>query len=179
MRLNGDGKAMRITIIKGETDDRLDVVRADGSSTSSRFPHKGPIPHDFVHYAAEGELGFANGFWGMVAAGRDPAEIQDMAKAAGHASAKRAVVPTADFVEAIQAERIVEAFEADHWSGGEGDTSEVVAMAEAGCRQSLVPMVEMDDAAVERIRERIADFAGRWSVLPIGGSIELDWPAAR
>ena len=38
---------MRITITKGEKEDRLDMHRADGSHVSTRFPHKGPIPHEF------------------------------------------------------------------------------------------------------------------------------------
>ena len=122
---------MRISITKGDKEDRLEMERADGTRASTRFPHKGPIPHDFVHYAVESELGIDRGFWGLVEAGHHPEEIQEIAKAAGHASAKRAEVPAADFVPAIQAERIVEAFEADHWSGGQGDPAGVAYMAEA------------------------------------------------
>jgi len=168
---------MRITITKGDKDDRLDVERSDGSSVSTRFPHKGPLPHDVVHCAVEGELGFDKGFWGLVADGHHPEDIQDMAKQAGHSSAKRAEVPAAHFAQAIQAERIVEAFEADHWSGGQGDPAGVIYMAASGCDQSLVPPVATLDAAmVERIRGRIAEFNSRWSVLPVGHSLSLDWP---
>jgi len=167
---------MRITITKGDKEDRLDMERADGSQVSTRFPHKGPIPHDFVHYAVESELGFVSGFWGMVEAGHHPDDIQEMAKAAGHASAKRAEVPTSDFVAAIQAERIVEAFEADLWSGASGDPSGVVYMADSGCEQSLVPPLSIDDSAVARIRGRIADFGARWSALSPGENIVLEWP---
>jgi hypothetical protein len=153
------------------------MERVDGSRASTRFPHKGPIPHDFVHYAVESELGIDRGFWGLVESGRHPEEVQDIAKAAGHASAKRAEVPAADFVPAIQAERIVEAFEADHWSGGTGDPGGVIYMAEAGCEQSLVPPAPMDELAVARIRDRIADFGARWAALPTGEAIVLEWPA--
>lgn len=168
---------MRISITKGESEDRLDMVRADGTGASTRFPHKGPIPHDFVHYAVESELVIDRGFWGLVDAGHHPEEIQDIAKAAGHASAKRADVPAEEFVPAIQSERIVEAFEADHWSGGQGDPAGVAYMAEAGCEQSLVPMPPMDDAAVARIRAQITDFAARWKALGPGETITLEWPA--
>ena len=168
---------MRISITKGETEDRLDMERADGSQASTRFPHKGPIPHDFVHYAVESELGLERGFWGLVASGHHPEEVQDIAKAAGHASAKRAEVPAADFVQAIQAERVVEAFEADHWSGGTGDAAGVISMAQAGCEQSLVPPGPMDESAVARIRARIADFSARWAALAPGETVVLEWPA--
>ena len=166
---------MRITITKGEKVDRLDMERADGSRASTSFPHKGPIPHDFVHYAVESELGFRRGFWGLVESGHHPQEVQEIAKAAGHASAKRAQVPSDDFVDAIQAERIVEAFEADHWSGGTGDPAGIIHMANVGCEQSFVRPAPMDELAVERIRSRIADFMGRWSALAPGESIALEW----
>ena len=169
---------MRITITKGEREDRLDIERPDGSRAATQFPHKGPIPHDFVHYAVESELGFDRGFWGLVESGHHPEEVQDIAKAAGHASAKRAQVPSADFVDAIQAERIVEAFEADHWSGGAGDPAGIIYMANAGCEQSLVPAAPMDAPAVQRIRSRIADFMGRWKTLAPGESIALEWPGS-
>lgn len=171
---------MRITFTKGEKNDRLDIVRDDQSHVSTVFPHKGPIPHDFVHLAVESELGFDRGFWGMVAGGHHPEAIQEMAKAAGHASAKRAEVPAAHFVEAIQAERIVEAFEADYWSGGQGDPGGVTYMAEAGCRQSLVPPVEsLDESAVIRIRQRIADVGARWTSIGAGEEISVDWGTAQ
>jgi hypothetical protein len=171
---------VRITITKGKDDDRLDIHRGDGSSVATRFPHKGPIPHDYVHYAVERELGLETGFWGLVAAGHHPEDIQEIAKSAGHASAKRAKVPHEGFVAAIQSERIVEAFEADHWSGGSGDAAGLIFMAEAGCSQSLVALPPaLDDSAVARIRQRITDFASRWATLTPGGSISLDWSEAR
>lgn len=169
---------MLITITKGKTDDRLDVERPDGSLVSTTFPHKGPIPHDFVHYAVERELGMERAFWGLVAAGHHPEEIQALAKAAGHASATRAAVPDMEFVPAIQAERTVEAFEADHWSGGAGDPVGVSAMAEAGCAQSQVPPPPRLDAdAIARIRARIAEFAQSWAALAPGQSVTLQWQA--
>ena len=168
---------MRISITKGDKQDRLEMERADGSRAATLFPHKGPIPHDFVHYAVESELGIERGFWGLVDCGHHPEEVQDIAKAAGHASAKRAQAPAADFVPAIQAERVVEAFEADHWSGAIGDPAGVISMAEAGCDQSLVPPPAMDASAVARIRARIADFSTRWAALAPGESIALQWPA--
>jgi hypothetical protein len=168
---------MRITLTKGDIEDRLHIERADGSRASTVFPHKGPSPHDFVHYAVESELGFDRGFWGLVESGHHPEEVGKMAKASGHPSAKRAEVPAEHFVPAIQAERVVEAFEADHWSGGTGDPAGLISMAAGGCEQSLVPMPPMDEAAVRRIRSRIEDFASRWSALARGESIVLQWGA--
>ena len=89
---------MQITITKGERSDRIDIQRCASDRVSTTFPHKGPVPHDAVHFYVEDELRISDGFWGMVAGGRHPEEIQEIAKAAGHASAKRASVPDVSIV---------------------------------------------------------------------------------
>lgn len=171
---------MRITIIKGEREDSIEAVRGDGSHVRTSFPHKGPLPHDLVHFVVESELGIDRGFWGMVAAGRHPEEIAGLAKAAGHASAKRAGVPDASIVPLVQAERAVECFEADLWSGGGGggDPDNVRAMVAAGCEQSLVPGIVLSDAATARIRASLLELLDAWSALPRGHAITLDWRGA-
>lgn len=165
---------MDIVITKGEREDGIAATRADGSSATFRLPHKGPVPHDAVHFFVERALGCADGFWGMVAAGADPEEIGARAKAAGHASAKRAEPPVADFIPIIQVERLVEAFEADLWCGGQGG-DDIRAMAAAGCAQSHVPAIAPDDSTIAEIRTAIADFRHSWAAVPKGGSATLRW----
>lgn len=166
---------MYIIFTKAAAGANIAVRRADGSSAVSFLSAKGPVPHDAVHYFVERELGFAHGFWGLVAVGHHPDDIAEMAKQAGHASAKRAEAPDPSFVEAIQAERIVEAFEADHWGGSCGDPAQVTYLADAGCAQSLVPSFPFDADKVARVRVAIADFATRWAAIAAGDSIGLDW----
>ena len=113
-----------------------------------------------------------------MASGHYPDTIADMAKQAGHPSAKRGDVPAHEFVEAIQAERIVEAFEADQWSGSVGDPQFVRDMAESGCWQSHVVMPELTDAMILSIRSDIAEFTRAWEALPLGQSQALDWVEA-
>jgi hypothetical protein len=165
---------VRITIIKGQKDDRIEISREDGSQAVTRFPKKGPIPHDFVHYAVEHELGLRDGFLGKVAAGHHPEAIVELAKRGGHASASRAQPPVPEIVEMIQAERLVECFEADMWGGG-GDNDSLRSMAELGWEQSLVPPLELSDGAIQAIRRTIREFAERWSAMPVGESVELAW----
>lgn len=165
---------MQIIITKGEKQDRIEARRGDGSSAAFTFPHKGPVPHDMVHYFVERALGEDRGFWGMVAGGAEPEEIGAMAKAAGHASAKRAEVPDESFVPIIQVERLVEAFEADQWGGG-SDNDAVRAMAASGCQQSLVPPVAIDDGQVDAVRGAIADFQSRWLAAPVGHRETMMW----
>ena len=165
---------MDIVITKGEAADRIAVRREDGSNASFGLPHKGPVPHDVVHYFVERALGQGDGFWGKVAAGIDPEQIGAMAKAAGHASAKRVREPDPGFVEIVRIERLVEAFEADLWCGGEGHDG-VRDMAAAGCAQSLVAPLDLDGSLIDRVREEIAVFARRWGALTPGGSMQLQW----
>lgn len=165
---------MEIEITKGARDDAIRIVRADGSEALTRFPHKGPVPHDAVHWFVERGLGLKHGFWGMIAAGAHPEDLLEIAKAAGHASAKRAVVPDASIVELIQAERLVECFEAELWSGGSDDAG-LIAMAEAGCEASHVPLPAMTASALGGAREALRSFAATWIAAPVGHVARLDW----
>lgn len=167
-------RQMQITITKGTAGDLIEAMRSDGTSVRTHFPKKGPLPHDAVHYVVESELGIAEGFWGMVAAGRHPEEIQDVAKAAGHASVSRARTPDPAIIPIVQAERIVECFEADLWGGG-SDSDTFRALVEAGCEQSLVPVLSIDDQTIARVRRRLAELRDRWATLPVGGNCSLEW----
>jgi hypothetical protein len=169
---------MRILITKGEREDRIEMRRGDGSVARTTFPKKGPVPHDVVHLMVESELGIAQGFWGLIAGGAAPDNIQDMAKAAGHASASRAEHPAPHFIPAIQAERLVECFEADLWSGG-SDNDSVREMARAGCEQSLVPAPPMSDGSIDRIRAGLAAFRDQWTQMATGRTVEFEWPNTR
>jgi hypothetical protein len=166
---------MRITITKGERSDRIDVLRKDLSEVGTTFPHKGPVPHDAVHFFVESGLGIADGFWGMVSAGRHPEEIAGIAKAAGHASAKRAGAPDPSIVPILQAERTVECFEADLWGGSRGDIETLRQVIAAGCAQSNVPAPDVADSAIAEIRTRLIGLREQWSSIPDGGSITLEW----
>ena len=167
-------EAVRITIVKGRTDDKIEIRRDNGSEAVTNLPHKGPIPHDFVHYAVERGLGLRDAFWGKVAAGHHPESIADMAKRGGHPSASRAAEPDPAIVEMVQSERLVECFEADAWSGG-GDDATLVAMAQAGWSQSLVPPLDLGEGEIEFIRRDIRAFQERWAAMPVGAKVELTW----
>jgi hypothetical protein len=165
---------MDVTITKDLTDDHILIVRADGSRAETRFPKKGPVPHDAVHFIVEEALGLTQGFWGMIARGINPDEVQEIAKAAGHASAKRAEVPDGSIVMLVQAERIVESVEAALWSGGT-DVEGTLHLAESGCGASLVPVPAMDATAVEQILRRVRDLHDEWVPAPLGHQFQFHW----
>lgn len=167
---------MRITITKGRSDDLIAGIRDDGSRFGTRFAKKGPVPHDAVHLIAEQALGLGNAFWGMVANGYHPDEIAAIAHAAGHASASRATVPEAHIIELLQAERIVECFEADLWSGGTGEPAMLIDLAQTACAASFVPLPPMNPAAVGTVRQRLTPFAATWIAAAQGHVASFDWP---
>jgi len=167
---------MQITFTKGQREDWIGIERADGSRADTRFPHKGPVPHDAVHLFVEAGLGLSRGFWGMIAEGRHPEDLAEIAKLGGHASAKRAEAPSADIVELLQAERLVEVFEADLWSGGSGEAEGLLDLGRTACDYSHVAMPDADAATVERVRAAIRRFALQWQALAAGQKMELAWP---
>ena len=169
---------MQITITKGEQSDRIDIVRSTTDRVSTTFPHKGPVPHDAVHFYVEKGLGICEAFWGMVADGRHPEEIAGIAKSAGHASAKRARVPDPSIVPILQAERIVECFEADLWSRAQTDLPTLRATIDAGCASSYVPTPAITDDAIARIRCELRTLAERWPAAPVGEQLILEWKGA-
>jgi hypothetical protein len=166
---------LEVTIAKGATRDSILVRRGVVEIASFAFPKKGPIPHDYVHLIVEAAFGLGDGFWGMVSRGIPPQDIQEIAKAGGHASASRAVAPAPEIVELIQAERLVECFEADLWSGG-ADHETFRSIAAAACTQSFVPCPALADDTINSVRANIAAFARAWIAAPVGARFAFNWP---
>ncbi len=166
---------MRIAITKGTSGDRIAVTRPDGSRADFGFARKGPYPHDAFHFFIERELGMEAGFWGLIASGMAPDAVQELAATGGHASAKRAGTPDPEIVELVQAERLVECFEAASWSGGADDAA-IMAMAEPAWAASLVPPPEGVAERLGAIRHGLDAFLDAWRALPENGALELEWP---
>lgn len=165
---------MIIKITKGTDRDFLGIVRDDGSTETATFPKKGVTPHDAIHYFVETELNLPMAFWGMVAKGHSPEDIQEIAKQAGHASASRAQTPDEHIVQLLQAERLVECFESDAW-GTPADAETFISIAETACEASFVPMPALTPQSIEAVRTRIAAFQSIWSVAKAGHVAEFQW----
>jgi hypothetical protein len=168
---------MQIEIIRGDKQDDIRIMRDDGSNAHTTFPKKGFFPHDAVHVVVEEELGLKNAFWGMIAQGRHPEEIAALAKDAGHASAKRAREPDPSIIELLQAERIVECFEAELW-GAPSDLETLQGIIDAACASSFVPTIKLDEKIVATIRARLLALSKDWSATAIGGKMSFSWLAA-
>lgn len=165
---------MKADFIKGKTEDQI-FIRGPGQVVEElRFPKKGVIPHDAVHLIVEQELHIKTGFWGQIAAGARPGEVADKARNGGHASAKRPGNPKPEILELVQAERVVECFEAEMWSGP-ASHEVFLDVLDAACAQSRVPPPRVTPEQIERVRAALAAVRDQWMPLPIGGSISLDW----
>lgn len=165
---------MQAEFIKGTSEDRIVIRGAGHVMAELQFPKKGVIPHDAVHLVVEQELRMETGFWGQIAAGTNPAEVAAKARDGGHASAKRPGEPKPEIVELVQAERIVECFEAEMWSEP-ASHAVFVEVLEAACAQSKVPPPAVSSEQIERVRATLAAVREQWGPLPVGGSISLDW----
>ena len=166
--------ALTITMTKGPRDDGIAITRADGSTAQTRFPHKGPAPHDAVHFFVERGLDLPRAFWGLVAEGRHPEDIAALAKQQGHASAARAQVPGAEIVQLLQAERLVECFEAQLWAQAAPDAA-FMDIARVACETSHValPSASLDQCGA--VMGEIFAFARTWMAAPTGHVATLEW----
>ena len=166
-----------IGVVKGATTDTIEIARADGSTTVTTFPKKGPFPHDLVHFVVESELGMAAAFWGRIAAGAAPSDVGQLAHRHGHPSSRRARQPDPKIVELVQAERIVECFEAELWAAScaSTDATTFQGVLAAACTESQVPAPNVNDASRSRIRTRLDAYRTEWEQLSPGDRIELTW----
>ena len=167
---------MRIEITKGKTEDFIRITRNNGETADTRFPKKGPFPHDLVHVVVEETLGLRHAFWGLIASGRHPEEIGALASSLGHSSAAKAHAADPSIIELIQAERLVECFEAEIW-GGPAALEDLQSVADAAFSASLVPRIALTETAVTDIRTGLALLSAEWNALPVGGKIGCDWAA--
>ena len=165
---------MKISLTKESDGYGLVARRADKAEESSAFPNKGWFPHDLVHLVVEQELGLRSAFWGRVAAGTPIVEVASLAKAGGHASAARAGEPADDIVELVQAERIVECFEAELWADS-SDNEALRAILDAACQQSKVAVPDLGDESIDTVRRRLRELGDAWRELKVGESLTLVW----
>lgn len=158
--------------LKRHSDDSasLTLTRADGTVTWQRqmgsigmvFP-----PHDLTHFAVETQLGYAGGFFGLVA---DGWELGDFA-----APWARGAIPE----EARVVELIVGFFDAerrsvDRWSAlAFNEHAELYVAGSKAAARIDAPVLSDDD--IDRVRVARDALLARWSALAPGGSMELEF----
>jgi len=133
---------------------RMVAVRADGSRIEAEFETRSVLLHDLVHYAVEAEAGIADGFWGLLAAGKYFDELP-----AWEATGNDGIKLAESLVGPMQSV----------WTG-KATAERYVELA-----GKSAPFVDI--AFVERVQERIRRLWGQWRATPFQETMELSWPA--
>lgn len=132
------------------------LVERNGALEEIPCPKQRPIPHDMFHYAVETVLG-KRGFAHRVAAG----------EGAGFRMTPEA---TSEAVE-----RLVEAMQADSWSG-RPPAHEVIALFETTCAARGDTPFTVEPGEIVDIRDEIDRLAALWDEVPVGGRVTLELP---
>jgi len=146
----------------------LRCVRDDGSTTWQRNEnqHARFFPlHDLVHYAVESELGFTQGFFGLLTAGWNIDETTG--------KSARGALPN----EAIEVEHLVSSFTAE-WNSDSGwSAADFNDQARAfSAMRKLPPPRSLTEEELARVRNRFKKLCARWRDLPEGETLRLEFP---
>ena len=145
----------------------LRCVRADGSVTWQRNDDQNarffPV-HDLTHYAVETELGFARGFFGLIAEGWNIDETTG--------KTARGALPN----EALEVEYIVSAFSAERAGGAIASAAEFNQLATTfASAKGMPPPRPLSDEDLARVRSRFDELAAKWRSLQPDETLELSF----
>lgn len=143
------------------------VRRDDGTTTGWDFPGSNAgLPHDLCHLVIEDELGWANGFWGLVDNGAEVSLMDNQATLVRNGR-PLAEAPGVDFSGLAAAEQAVVVLTG--YGLGGADLEESLSRTEAA-REVL------GREAAERIRVRLERLEKSWTELEDGGSLRASFP---
>ena len=158
---------MKVTFTKVAT--RRYSLTAEGTKNGTVKMDPAPgfhdrLPHDAAHLIVEIELGIEGGIFGQIAAGGIlPPQDQD-ARVRRKAKKRREAIFKANNDDALFSEHAVYAAQS-RWE-----------------KHEIIPDTKIPPADLARIIAKYEEFAAQWSLLPVGGSISLEWqhvPAKR
>lgn len=152
---------MNITFTR--TSERRYRVSVEGPGIEPSYMEPAPgyddkLPHDAAHFIVENELGIIGGIFGQLATGgtantfrSDNVKKPRKKKRQGEATAK------ANRKDSLFSEHAVYAAQS-RWE-----------------KHNIIPDTKIVPGDIARIIERFEDFAAKWSALPVGGSVSLEW----
>jgi hypothetical protein len=131
------------------------------------MPKQGILPHDFVHYVVEETLELRQGFWGILAMGvgfpnsTPPWDAADF--------------KLPDLTQALQAESLVECFQAELWNDFQ-PSENFIEILHITCQQRNVPIPKiLQTEQLNRVRSRLQDFSRQWQALAMGAALEVEF----
>jgi len=149
--------------------DRVYVRRTDGSDTSWSFPTYGDaLPHDMVHLVVEEAFQIADGFWGRVDRGVDPARINAEANRLGGANKYKG------FGDDLRGLLLAETVANLSWGISEISDEQRLQQVADECEKHGIAMPPLvDPARLQRVRTRLAELSAQWRALVPKGTLEL------
>jgi hypothetical protein len=167
---------MRIIVTRIDAKRYSTVVeRDDGVQLSvPGYGFMRALPHDLAHYIVEATLRLERGFWGSIATG---AKLRGMQLLRGrqkpHTDERSREIEKANASFANEAEALVACFEALS-DENSAPTTERLKKAQAMFRrQARCPT----GSEIAETQSAWSAMQARWDRLPVGETIELDWPA--
>jgi hypothetical protein len=137
------------------TVEGLGIDRATMNPAPGWHPR---LPHDAAHFIAENELAIMGGVFGQLAAGGTSATFHsDESKNSRKAKKKGAKIAKENKADALFSEHAIYAAQS-RWEN-----------------QEIIPDTTIPRESLARIIAGFEKFAARWSRLPVGGSITLEW----
>lgn len=147
--------------------DRIYVERDDGSTLSWVFPTYGDaLPHDLVHLVVESMMGLKDGFWGRVARGLDPAQVNAQLNREGGGNRHPG------FGEDKRELLYAEALAAARWRAEDSATL-IAQLGPAGNPCGLPPPSEPQ---IQDIRAQLDSLEAQWRAFGEKGALRLQWP---
>ncbi len=137
-------------------------------------PITGKVPHDLVHFTVEDAMGIADGIWGAIAGG---VVFRSMTHVSGRRpphAAERSQVLKRTYRDHVQRAELLAGFVE---AAAHRPAADLPRLIEQTFRSHLehapdLPAVRAATAALHHAAER-------WQALPVGGLLELHWPAHR
>lgn len=146
--------------------DTLTCVRPDGSTTAHPMARQGILPHDAFHFVVETTLGWHDALFGQIARGGTVEEVT--ARLHVHSGG------WSKLTQAMQAEALVECFQAGQW-GGIADPAEFALQLVAGCRRRGVEPPDITPEEIDAVRVALREFGAAWRPLGPGASLERNF----
>lgn len=151
--------------------DRMECIRTNGTTTSCPMPKQGILPHDFVHYVVEETLDLRQGFWGILAIGVGFPNSEPPWDAADF--------NLPNLTQALQAESLVECFQAEMWNGFQMSEN-FAEILQVTCQSRNVPAPDkISLEQLEQVRLRLQGFFKQWQKLAVGETLEVQFADPR
>ena len=187
MRGRGPGgrlyrRFVQVSFVRGTRNSCEIVVRRDdGVVLRAVQPLRGTRPpHDLVHFAVEGALELAEGFWGCIAEG---AEFKSFERVSGRrrprASERSREILRRARRQLTTAEVLAAAVERLAHLGWESDPPRLCTEVERQLSNCEPPRPAVSGERIAHACKVLCEYERRWAQLPVGHSLDAGWSPRR